>query len=118
MFNVLITPREWFNSPELQVAWAQTWREPHMQAGLKVLIALGLPQAEPFPVGVDLQTTALHRLAKAEGFFDALRALEKLSKRKAATPDELAPSQGWGSVQLDSPDSSVTPAEPNNNHYP
>ena len=114
MRAALITPKQWFDSPELVHDWAQTWREPHMVAGMKVLIALGLPESQPFRVGVPWGDTALHRMAKSEGYYDALRAIDKLMRPKTTTElAELAEmaqrGDGWGTANLDDPAAEAAP---------
>lgn len=100
METALLSLKQWQGSPELQSAWAATWREPHMIAALQVMISLGLPKAEPYPAGVDIPITALHREAERIGYFRALEVIDKL-KRPRMKKDE-PDVDGWGQSSLKS----------------
>jgi len=93
----------WFSDPAQMQAWAETWRQPHMQAGLRLLTAMGLPKAPVIAPGVDAIHLAALRAASNGGYFDFARNIEAL-KHPRPEPAEAPVSTGsWGDADLNTP---------------
>lgn len=88
---------EWSKRDDLIQLWKQTWEQPHMKAGLSVLIQLGLPVPSLIQPAqgeaVELRAMAHSRI---EGWFAAVRTLELLKNPSNSNPDLPAPWEDIG----------------------
>lgn len=95
----LVTPEEWAKNPDFVRKWKKTWEQPHMRAGLQVLISLGLTVPKQTPIGEIMQVNAL-RNALHEGYFTAVHNIDRISDFEAKPQEDAG---GWGAAQLNSP---------------
>jgi hypothetical protein len=82
-----MTAEEYRKNELFRPALAQTLQEPHVQRAIDVLKELGEPLEMPTPSGLNFMEWNAMQNARREGYFHALRSLERL-----AMPARLAPS--------------------------
>lgn len=71
-------PHSWQQREDFQLRWAKTWEEPHMQAGLAMLLEMGFPN----PQGtIDLNTHALNNSFR-EGYHETITNIGRLKPQK------------------------------------
>lgn len=97
-----MTIEEWRSTPGYVKAWRDTWNEPHMQAGLQVLLQLSLPKLVVPMSGDDAIKIAGLKFAQSAGYYDFMRNIEamKTIPERVEQKDDVP---GWGSAVLDSP---------------
>lgn len=101
--NIPLLTDLWFSDPAQMRDWAATWQTPHMQAGLRLLTAMGLPKAPVIAPGVDAIHLAALRAASSGGYFDFARNIEALKHLRPEPAPAPAPTGSWGEADLDTP---------------
>lgn len=100
---------DWLADPELRRLWRDTWKAQHMQAGLQVLLQMGLPKPPrplvDFMPGADVAQVFALRAARDGGYFDFARNIEELKNDPSVKPDTDPDSAGkfWGDADLNPP---------------
>jgi hypothetical protein len=89
-----MTADEYRKNDLLRPALAQTLQEPHVQRALEVLKDLGEPLEMPTPPGLNFMEWNAMQNARREGYFHALRSLERLAvpARAVQSYKDLMPS--------------------------
>ena len=89
-----MTADEYRKNELFRPALAQTLQEPHVVRALEVLKELGEPLEMPTPPGLNFMEWNAMQNARREGYFHALRSLERLAAPARALPSakDLMPS--------------------------
>lgn len=92
-----MTLPEWSKRDDYVELWKKTWQEPHMRAGLTVLIQLGIPQVSVLsPMGGESVNIRALAHSRTEGWFAAVKAIDFLKNPVAEQPDLPAPWEDAG----------------------
>lgn len=89
-----MTLSEWTKREDYIELWKKTWKEPHMRAGLSVMIHLGLPQASILsPTSATNESINVRALAhsRTEGWYAALKTVDFLKNPKAEQSELPSP---------------------------
>lgn len=89
-----MTADEYRKNDLFRPALAQTLQETHVQRALEVLKELGEPLEMPTPPGLNFMEWNAMQNARREGYFHALRSLERLAipARTLPSAKDLMPS--------------------------
>lgn len=87
-----MTIAEWSKRTDFVELWKKTWEQPHMKAGMDVLVHLGIPVTSLIQPaqGEAMELRALAH-SRTEGWFAAVKAIDLLKNPAGSQGDLPAP---------------------------
>jgi hypothetical protein len=89
-----MTAEEYRRDEMFRPSLAETLQQPHVRLALAILKELGEPSELPTPSGLNFMEWNAMQNARREGFFHALKSLERLAvpERRSTSQKDLMPS--------------------------